>query len=88
MRAIIGRIAAAIVAFLVIWIAGTLGVEVTEQTAATFTEAVTLLGMGLFTLVYAMVHKIINARINPTDAASPAAVKEAALTPPTFPAGR
>ncbi len=75
MRAIIGRIAAVIVAFIVTFVAGTLGVEVTEDTAATLTEAVTLLGMALFTIVYAVGHKLINRRINPADAAAPAAIE-------------
>lgn len=75
MRAIIGRVAAAIVAAALTWVAGVAGIEVTQETAATLTEAVTLLGMGLFTIMYAVGHRLIDRRINPADAASPAAIQ-------------
>lgn len=72
MRAIIGRVAAAIVAALLTWLAGTLGLEVSADTAATLTEAVTLLGLAFWGILYAIVHKTINRYVAPADAAGPA----------------
>lgn len=69
MRAIFARFAAAIVAVAVTFLAGTLGIEVTEDTRATLTEAVTLLGLGLWGVVYAVVHRLISRKVNPMDAA-------------------
>lgn len=69
MRAIIGRIAAAVVATLLTWLAGSLGLEVTEETRATLVEAVTLLGLGLWGVLYAVAHKTLNRWLNPGDTA-------------------
>lgn len=70
MRAIIGRVAAAIVAMLVTFLAGSLGLEVTEETRATLTEAVTLLGLAFWGILYAIFHKLINRRLAPQDTAA------------------
>lgn len=70
MRAIIARIAAAVIAVLLTFLAGTLGVEVSPETTATLTEGVTLIGLGLWGIVYAVFHKLLNRRINPSDSAA------------------
>lgn len=72
MRAVIARIAAAIVAALLTWAAGMIpGFEVTEDTRAALTEGVTLIGLALWGILYGLTHRLINRQINPADVASP-----------------
>lgn len=75
MRAIVGRAAAAIVAAIVTWIASVFGIEVTAETAATWTDALTVLGIGFWGVAYAVIHKLLDRHINPADAAAPEAVE-------------
>lgn len=73
MNVFISRIAAAIAATLVVWVLGALGVDVTEQQRAEIigqvTQAITLLGLAVWGLVYAVGHKLISRRTNPADTA-------------------
>jgi hypothetical protein len=70
MRAIIGRVAAVIAGAIVTFLAGTLGLEVTEGAATFLVEGITAIGMFVWLLAYALVHRLISRRINPTDAAA------------------
>jgi hypothetical protein len=69
MRTILSRIAAAIVAVFLTFVAGTLGVEVSPAVHDSLVEGVTLLGLGIWGVLYALLHRLIDRRINPTDAA-------------------
>lgn len=69
MRAIISRVAAAIVAVLLTFFAGTLGVEVSPAVHDSLVEGVTLLGLGLWGVLYALLHRLIDRKINPADVA-------------------
>jgi peptidoglycan L-alanyl-D-glutamate endopeptidase CwlK len=69
MRTIISRIAAAIVAVLLTFVAGTLGVDVSPAIHDSLVEGVTLLGLGVWGILYAVLHKLIDHKINPTDVA-------------------
>lgn len=64
MRPIIGRVAAALVATALTWLVGAMGVEVTEETRATLVEAVTLLGLGIWGILYAVIHKTLDRWLN------------------------
>lgn len=72
MRAIIGRVAAVLAGGILTALAGWLGVEVTDDARVALTEAITGVGMVVWLLGYAVVHRLINRRLNPTDAAKPA----------------
>lgn len=69
MRPYISRIAAALVATLLTWLAGRFGVEVSADVRASLVETVTLLGLGLWGLLYAIGHRLIDRRVNPADVA-------------------
>lgn len=69
MRAIIGRIAAAIVAVLLTFVTGRLGIEVTPAIHSSLVEGVTLLGLGIWGIFYAVCHKLIDKKIHPADTA-------------------
>lgn len=69
MRAIFSRIAAAIVAVFLTFVAGTLGIEVSPAVHDSLVEGVTLLGLGIWGVLYALLHRLIDRRINPSDAA-------------------
>lgn len=69
MRAIISRVAAAIVAVLLTFFAGTLGVEVSPAVHDSLVEGVTMLGLGLWGVLYALLHRLIDRKINPADVA-------------------
>lgn len=69
MRAIIGRVAAVLIGGLVAWLAGSFGLEVSEEATVALTEGLTMLGMGVWLISYGIAHKLINRKVNPADAA-------------------
>jgi hypothetical protein len=69
MRAIIGRVAAVVVGAAVVWVADAAGVHVSPDATAVLTEGLTMLGLGIWLVVYAVGHKLIDRRINPGDVA-------------------
>lgn len=71
MGAIVGRLGAVVAATIVTFLAGTLGLEVTADTEAQIAQGVTLIGMALFTAIYATAHKLINRWLAPADTAAP-----------------
>lgn len=80
MSVFIGRIAAAIASAVITWVIALLGLPVTEaqQVGAIewLTEGLTGLGVFLGLLLYGVIHKMINAKLNPVDAARPAEAEE------------
>lgn len=74
MRAIIGRVVAVLAGAIITFLTGTLGLPVSDAAAGYLTEALTALGMGVWLIAYAVVHKLINRKINPGDTAAPATV--------------
>lgn len=69
MRTIIGRIAAVVAATITTWLISFLGVGISEQGTAELTEALTLIGVLVWGLIYAVVHKLIDRKVNPMDVA-------------------
>lgn len=73
MNVFIARIAASVASAVVVWLIGVLGLPVTEQEQANLiaqvTEAVSLLGLALWGILYAVLHKLISRKTNPADAA-------------------
>jgi hypothetical protein len=73
-RMVAARLAAVLVSAAVLWLAAHAGLEVTEdqrgQAVSFFTDALTGLGWLIGMVIYPVVHKLLNRRINPTDAAS------------------
>jgi len=67
LRPFVGRVIAAWIAALSGWLASTVGVEIAPEDQAAVINA----GVGIALTVYAVLHRMIDARINPRDAASP-----------------
>lgn len=76
LRPILARLAGALVAGLVTWLAGKFGVIISEDVKGQLTEGVVATMLTLFTVVYALVHKAVSVKTNPMDAASPSMVVE------------
>ena len=70
LRPIVPRIAGAAVAAIVTWLAAHFGIIVPEEDKAKLTEGVTILLMLIFTVVYALTHKLVSVKANPADAAT------------------
>lgn len=74
MNVFISRIAAAIAASLVVWLLGALGVDVTEaqrtEIIGQVTQAITLLGLAVWGVCYAVGHKLLSKKFNPADTAA------------------
>lgn len=68
MRALISRIIAGPIAAVVAWLVG-LGLEVGADFQTALTDTVTLLVLAVATALYGVVHKLIDRKVNPTDAA-------------------
>lgn len=73
MNVFIARIAAAVASAIIVWIVGILGLPVTEEQVASaqawLTTGITGLGLLLWGLGYAGLHKLISRRTNPADTA-------------------
>lgn len=70
LRPVAPRVAGALVAALVTWLAAHFGIIVPEEDKAKITEGVTILLMLIFTVVYALSHKLFSIKANPADAAT------------------
>jgi drug/metabolite transporter (DMT)-like permease len=70
MRSIIGRVAAVVAGLVITAIAGFLNIEVTADARVALTEGLTMLGAFIWLIAYAVVHKLINRRLNPSDTAA------------------
>lgn len=73
LRPVLGRLAAVLIASLVSWLTAK-GVDVPAETQQAWIEATVGLMLLVFGVVYAVAHKLINTKVNPTDAAAPSAV--------------
>lgn len=69
MRPFIARIVAAISGGIVAFLAGTLGLPVSEEAATFIREGITALGMAVWLVGYAVVHRLISRVTNPNDVA-------------------
>jgi hypothetical protein len=76
LRPVVARIAGALVAALVTWLASKYGVVIPEEAKGQLTEGTVAAMMTLFTVVYALVHKAVSVKTNPADAASPSLAEE------------
>jgi len=70
LRPVAPRIAGAIVAALVTWLAAKFGIIVPDEDKARLTDGIAILLMLIFTLVYALSHKAFSIKANPADAAT------------------
>lgn len=73
LRPVIARLAASVIGALVAWLAMK-GIDVPAETQQAWIEATVGLALLVFGIVYALVHKAISTKTNPTDAAAPSAV--------------
>lgn len=71
LRPVLPRVAGAIVAALVTWLAAHFGIVVPEEDKAKLTEGIVILLMLIFSLIYSLTHKLVSIKANPADAASP-----------------
>ena len=69
LRPFLSRLLATPIAALVAWLAAK-GMEVDEQTAEAFRTTALFLLMGVFQLVYSLVHRTVDKKVNPGDAAT------------------
>lgn len=67
-RAIGGRVVAVVAGGIVTLLTG-IGLEVDADGVARISEGVNLIGLTIFTSVYAFVHKLLNRWLNPADTA-------------------
>lgn len=74
MREFISRIVAPLVAGLVTWL-GSVGLNLGPDFGAALTETAVILLTAVFTLIYGVVHRIVDKFANPADAAVPDAVQ-------------
>lgn len=74
LRPIIARLAAALIASLVAWLAAQ-GIDVPAETQTQLIEGTVGLMLLVFGVVYALVHKLVNRKVNPADAAAPVLAK-------------
>lgn len=70
LKSFFGRGAAAIVATFSLWLLSHFGIEMSPDQKASLTEGLTLLGTGVFLLLYAFFHKLFNRWLAPHDTAS------------------
>lgn len=70
-RPVIARVAGWIIATLVTWLASRYGIIVPQETVDKLTAYGVIALMSMFTAIYALVHRAVSIKSNPTDAASP-----------------
>jgi hypothetical protein len=71
LRPILARIVATFVAFVCLWLAKRYNIIIPDSDQAKLVEQVTLWVITFFMLIYALVHKLVSAKTNPGDAATP-----------------
>lgn len=76
LRPVVARLAGALVAALVTWLAGKYGIVIPEEAKGQLTEGTVAIMLALFTAVYALVHRYVSMKTNPTDAATPSMAAE------------
>jgi Mn2+/Fe2+ NRAMP family transporter len=75
-RAFLGRIIGAAVAGVAVWLLSKFGVVLTDEQQVRITEAAIIILMVVFTAIYSIVHKLVNTKLNPGDAAAPMLVEK------------
>jgi hypothetical protein len=70
-RPVLSRIIGSLVAGLAVWLTGKFGVVIDDNAKAKLTEAGVVASLTIFSIVYSLVHKAIDHKINPLDTASP-----------------
>ena len=70
-RPVLSRVVGLVVASLVTWLATKYGIVVPESAKTQLTETGVVALMAVFGTVYALVHRGVSIRTNPTDAAKP-----------------
>jgi hypothetical protein len=71
LRPILARLIASVIAAFAAWLNNKYGVTLDAET----TSGLVAVMLGSFGIVYALAHRLIDAKVNPTDAASPAVAK-------------
>lgn len=79
LRPVLARVAAALIGAAAAWLAAK-GVELDAETQAQLIEGIVGLMLAVFGVVYAVAHKMINARLNPADTATPALANKVLVT--------
>jgi hypothetical protein len=84
-RMLAARLAAVAVSAAILWLTAHFGFEVTEdqrgQAVSFFTDALTGFGWLVGMVVYPIVHKVLDRKINPLDSAKPTAFAPVADKP-------
>lgn len=68
---LISRLAAALVGSIAAWLAGKYGIVLDEETTTSLVAGM----VGIFGIVYAVVHRLIDRKLNPGDAAASSIAK-------------
>jgi hypothetical protein len=71
LRPILARLIASVIAAFAAWLNNKYGVTLDAET----TSGLVAVMLGSFGIVYAVAHRVIDAKVNPTDAASPSVAK-------------
>lgn len=79
-RPVLARVVASLMAAFFAWLAVRWGVTIDADTQAETIEAAIGLMLAVFGVVYALVHKALNARFNPADTATPALANKVLAT--------
>lgn len=70
-RPVLARIVGAVVAGVLTWLATKFGVVIPKETAGQLTENLVAAMLVMFSIIYALVHRAVSVKTNPTDAAQP-----------------
>lgn len=71
LRPIISRVVATLVAAVAMWLAQKYGIAIPDSEQAKLVEQIVIYVVLFFMLIYSVVHKLISAKVNPNDAATP-----------------
>lgn len=71
-RPVLGRIVGSLVAALATWLEARFGWKLDPASQAQLSAGILVTLMTTFSIVYALVHKAVSAKVNPADAATPA----------------
>lgn len=75
LKVILARLIGAAVAGVATWLFAKYGILIPDEQKAQLTEAIVAAMMTIFTVVYAVVHKLASVKLNPADAATPTLAK-------------
>lgn len=72
LRPILARLIGSLVAALATWLATRWGIQLDEGARGQLTAGLLSVALGVFGVVYSLVHRAVSTRVNPADAATPA----------------